>query len=66
MDLSYNQNLKVITMTELLAHPKISVGYRIALTEDVCRHLKVKIGDKVQIIRNDDGSILISPAKGVF
>lgn len=46
-------------MTELLAFSKISVGRRIALSKNVCEELHVDIGDKIMLIKTDNGQIML-------
>ena len=46
-------------MTELLAFSKISVGRRIALSKNVCEELHVNIGDKIMLIKTDNGQIML-------
>jgi|GEM_PF-3170610 len=53
-------------MNELISDPKISIGRRIVLTEDVCRHMNVDVGDRVFLIRNDAGEIVIKPKLAVI
>lgn len=46
-------------MAKLIVNPKISIGWRIALTEDLCKQMNVSIGDKIYIVRRDDGEIVL-------
>lgn len=46
-------------MTEILALAKISVGGRIALSRQVCEELHVDIGDKIMLIKTDNGQIML-------
>lgn len=46
-------------MNEIIATPKVSVGFRIALPEEVRTGIDAKIGDKVAIVRNDAGEYVI-------
>lgn len=46
-------------MNEIIATPKISVGYRIALPEEVRIGIAARIGDRVAIVRNNDGEYII-------
>ncbi|WP_157844357.1 hypothetical protein [Candidatus Methanomethylophilus sp. 1R26] len=50
-------------MTKIITTAKISIGNRIALTQETCELLKVKQGDKVLIKQSDSGEIVISPAQ---
>lgn len=50
-------------MAKIITTSKISVGNRIALTQETCNLLKVKKGDKVLIKQNESGEIVISPAQ---
>ncbi|MDD4222539.1 MAG: hypothetical protein PHF83_05335 [Candidatus Methanomethylophilus sp.] len=46
-------------MAEIIVTPKISVGWRIALTKDFCKEMGVEIGDKILIVRRNDGEIVL-------
>jgi bifunctional DNA-binding transcriptional regulator/antitoxin component of YhaV-PrlF toxin-antitoxin module len=46
-------------MAEIIVTPKISVGWRIALTKDFCDKMGVEIGDKILIVRRNDGEIVL-------
>lgn len=46
-------------MSEIIVTPKISVGWRIVLSEDLCKEMDVKIGDKILIVRRNDGEIVL-------
>lgn len=46
-------------MTEILALAKISVGGRIALSRQVCEELHAAVGDKITIIKTENGQIML-------
>jgi len=46
-------------MNEIMTISKIAIGGRISLTTDVCKYLNVGIGDKVTIIKDDFGQLII-------
>lgn len=52
-------------MTEILSTAKVSVGWRICLTADTCKTMNINIGDKVVLVRNTDGEIVIRSNKPV-
>ena len=49
-------------MTTIMAAPKISAGNRIALSDDVCDALGVSIGERIVIIRTEQGDIILKKA----
>lgn len=50
-------------MTEILVVPKISKGYRIALTKELCERMGVNVGERLVISKNDAGDIVLQPQK---
>lgn len=50
-------------MTEILVVPKISKGYRIALTKELCEKMGVNVGERLVITKNDGGDIVLQPQK---
>lgn len=52
-------------MSEIISAPRVSVGWRICIGEDLCRQMNVSVGDKVVVIRNDEGDIVIRPNKAI-
>ena len=62
MDIAYCKNQEGGKMTTILAAPKISAGNRIALSDDVCDALGVSIGERIVIIRTEQGDIILKKA----
>lgn len=52
-------------MAEIIVTPKISVGWRIGLTKELCDEMNLKIGERILIIRRDDGEIVLSRNEAV-
>ncbi|MFA7034791.1 MAG: hypothetical protein WC183_00450 [Methanosarcina sp.] len=52
-------------MAEILIAPKISPGWRICLTEEFCKTIDVNVGERIVILRNDEGDIVIRPNKAI-
>lgn len=52
-------------MTEILLIAKVCVGWRICLTKDLCETIKIDIGDRVAITKNDEGEFIIRSNKAV-
>jgi bifunctional DNA-binding transcriptional regulator/antitoxin component of YhaV-PrlF toxin-antitoxin module len=52
-------------MAEILVTPKISEGWRIALTKELCDQMKLNVGERILIIRRDDGEIVLCKNEAV-
>ncbi|HKM13681.1 MAG TPA: hypothetical protein VJY42_02005 [Candidatus Methanomethylophilaceae archaeon] len=52
-------------MKKILVVPKISKGYRIALTKELCERIGVNEGERLVISENDAGDIVLRPQKAV-
>lgn len=52
-------------MAEILITPKISSGWRICLTKEFCKTIDVNVGERIVILRNDEGDIVIRPNKAI-
>lgn len=52
-------------MNEILVISRISIGNRIVLSPEICTELQVGIGDKVVLMRNNSGEIVVRNAKAV-
>jgi hypothetical protein len=52
-------------MSEILITPKISPGWRICLTEEFCKTINVNVGERIIVVRNGEGDIVLRPNKVV-
>jgi len=49
-------------MPKIIVSPKISIGYRTTISRAVCEELGVEIGERITLIRLDDGNIVLCNA----
>lgn len=46
-------------METFVAKPKVTIGWRISLTKDFCEQMNIQIGDKVDLLFNEDAGDLV-------